>query len=512
MLIWWSSLAFGAPTVGAIVNPRVAVDTASDRDGEDPLAMHTWVRGFVRDETSRGDRWFVEAWFQHHLLLGQDPGIQAPDNNEAFYELSLGPTGVDVRLGGENSPVRLRAGALIENTGQLELLPVNDLINPVDGRIGLLTPREFQRLPVPLATLKIAKGRFRSETTYVPFATPDRLWLRETDWSILRQRMIDDYLADIQGPVDLEEGEFPAGFGAASQWRSFVQSIRRNNLRESNNTSYRRGRDFATNTNNLPQAFVGDIVQQFRYDGPGFDIGVVGGRIRSRFPQAVLREDLQLALQDRDELFALINDGLFGDAGARVSRAESITDSTLTFDWPYSWMAGADGSTIVGDVALRAEVGFLSDRVVRQTWGRSRTAPQLAGGLGIDITRGSGFAMSIEGRVQRIFVDAADEDELVFSRPLQVQVAGGFQGSFAQERFKWQISGAIDPTFLEAFVRPTLAWRVSQAVELELGGIIIDGFEVAPPETLEDALTYEGGALSYWAQNDGVTFGIRWVL
>ncbi|MEM6926812.1 MAG: hypothetical protein AAF602_07800, partial [Myxococcota bacterium] len=129
MMYLWSSLALGAPTLGAIVNPQAVIDTASDRDGEDPLATHTWVRGFVRDETERGDRWFVEGWFQHHLLLGQDPGAQGLDNNEAFYELMLGPSGVDVRVGGPRSPVRVRAGALIESSGKLELLPVNDLLN-----------------------------------------------------------------------------------------------------------------------------------------------------------------------------------------------------------------------------------------------------------------------------------------------------------------------------------------------------------------------------------------------
>jgi len=511
MILLLSSLSHGAPTVGAIVNPQAVIDVASDREGEDPFATHTWVRGFVRDETKRGDRWFVEGWFQHHALVGQDPGPNGLDSTEAYYELLLGPTGVDVRLGGPSSPARLRAGALIESTGRLELLPVNDLLNPVDGRIGLLTPREYQRLPVPMAKLELTEGRFRSETTYVPFATPDRLWLRETDWSLLRQRMLDDFLLDLKGPVDLQPGEFPEGFGASS-WRSFVESIRRNQRRESKNASYRRGRDAALNQNDLPPAFVGDLVQQLTYRGTGFDVAVVGGYLRSRFPQAVLREDLRRALQDRDELFDLIDDALFGQVDDRVERAESITESTLTFSWPYSWMAGAMGSTIVGDFALRGEVGYLSDRVVRRTWGRSRTVPQLAGGIGVDYARGTSFGLSIEGRVQRLFTSDAVGRSLVFARPLQVQFAGGVRGSFAQDRFTWQIGGAVDATFAEAFVRPTIAWRVSQPVQIELGALIIDGFETAPPETLEDALTYRGGPLSYWAQNDGITLGVSWIL
>ncbi len=512
MMIWWSSVAWGAPTLGAIVNPQVVVDTASDRDGEDPVATHTWVRGFVRDETARGDRWFVEGWFQHHVLIGQDPGAQGLDNNEGFYELMLGPTGVDVRLGGADSPVRLRAGALVESTGKLELLPVNDLLNPVDGRIGLLTPREYQRLPVPMATLKVSRGVFQSETTYVPFATPDRLWLRETDWSILRQRMLDDYLEDLQDPDALRNGEFPSGFGGASQWRDFVAQIRRNQRRESKNTSFRRGQDAAINNNDLPQAFVGDLVQQLTIRGTGYDVGVVGGYLRSRFPQAVLREDLQEALRDREALFEQIDEGLFGTAQERVDRASSVTDSAVTFTWPYTWMVGAQGSTLVGNVALRGEVGYLSDRVVRQQWGQSRTVPQFSGGVGLDYARGSALQLSLEGRVTRLFVDDGVADSLVFARPLQLQLAGGIRGSFAADRFTWQIAGAVDATFAEAFVRPTLAWRVSQPFEIELGAIIIDGFTTAPPETLEDAFTYGGGPLSYWAQNDGITLGVKWIL
>ena len=512
MFLWWSNLALGAPTVGAIVNPQAVVDTASDRPGEDPLSTHTWVRGFVRDETKRGDRWFVEAWFQHHVLIGQNTGPQALDNNEAFYELALGPTGVDVRLGGTASPARLRVGALVASTGKLELLPVNDLVNPIDGRIGLLTPREYQRMPVPMATLKLSSGKLRSETTYVPFATPDRLWLRETDWSLLRQRMFDDYLADLQGPVDLGPGEFPSGFGAASQWRRFVQTLRSNQLRESKNTSSRRGRDFATNVNNLPQAFVGDLVQQVTWAGSGFDVGVVGGYLRSRFPQAVLREDLRQGLRDRQELFQQIDEGLFGSAAERVERAEGVAESALTFSWPYTWLAGAHGSTVVGDVALRGEVGYLSDRVVRQRWGRSRTLPQLAGGVGIDVNRGTSFGLSLEGRVQRLFASESVGNSLVFARPLQVQFAGGVRGTFASERFTWQIAGAVDATFAEAFVRPTIAWRATSSVEIEVGGIVIDGFVDDAPVTLQDALTYPGGPLSFWQQNDGFTLGLRWIL
>lgn len=510
MLLWCSFSALGAPVVGAIVNPRAVIDTASDRAGEDPLTTHTWVRGFVRNETKRGDHWFVEGWLQHHFLLGQQPGIQAPDNSEAFYELSLGPTGVDVRLGKVGSPARLRVGSLITKTGKLELLPVNDIVNPVDGRIGLLTPREFQRLPVPLGTLSLVKGRFRSSTTYVPFATPDRLWLRDTDWSLIRQRMIDDYLVDLRGPVDVDE--FPDRFTRAT-WRDFVQTIRRNQLRESKNTSYRRGQDVAINSNNLPQAFVGDIVQQFHYLGPGFDLEVVGGYLRSRFPQAILREDLRGALEDRDQLFDLINKGLFGLPKERLENATSITEGTVNFDWPYSWLAGAQGSTLIaGEVGLRGEVGLLSDQVVRQDWGQSRTVPQLAGGLGIDITRGNRFGLALEGRFQRLFVDEATADTLVFSKPLQVQIAGGIRGTFAAERVIWQITGAVDATFAEAFAQPTIGWWVRPKIEVELGAIVIDGFRVAPPQTLEEALTYDGGPLSYWAQNDGVTVSLTVVL
>lgn len=488
--------ALAAPQVGVVLRTESEVDVAADRKGvggvapgEDALSQHTWLRAFVKDENARGDRWFLEARVQHHLLVGDDV--------EAWYELGLGETGWDGRLGGPDSKWGLRAGILRERWGKTDLLPVLDVLNPSDARVGPLTALDHRRIPVPMAVLSVGSSTLRSETTVIPFAGADRLWLRETDWSLLRQDMVDDFVNnDVIGSwlaarKDQYSEETSRGLRALAG--AIVENA------QTYDPSLRRAQDAATNVDGLPQALVGngEIAQRFELVGPGFDLAVMGGYLRSKFPQAILDPELGTILE---------NEELPPDTqGLQDAQVAFIKGTGLDMSWPRTWLAGIEASGLVGELQVRGEAGYLSNRVVRMHYGNATTVPQLAAAVGVDFVRGTSFQATLEARWQHLF---DPPDNLVLARPDQIQIAGGVRAGLASERLQLQIGGVYDASFHEIMVRPTASWRFSDTLQLELGGLFIEGFETDAPAGLLEALTYEGGPASYWSQNDSVTLAI----
>ncbi|MBX2800210.1 MAG: hypothetical protein KTR31_21200 [Myxococcales bacterium] len=490
ILVLGIPLGHAAPEIGAIVRPEVVVDVASDRNLEDFATVHTWSRVFARDETPRGDKWFLEARLQHHLLLGASQVDVNGTDVEAYYELGLGPTGIDARLGGPSSPARLRLGALRERWGKLDLLPVLDVLNPSEGRTGPLTPPDWQRIPVPMAVLKLGKGNLRSETVLIPFANADRLWLRETDWSLVRQGMMAGLFEDMQQWEGAE----------ASDSLAAVLPQAALNAKQLD-PSYRRGLDGAVNGNALPQALVGngEIAQRFELAGSSYDLALMAGLLRSNNPQAILDDSLRQFLIDErlPDTEDLIQGNLAVDGGA------------LKATWPRTGMVGLEGSALVGPLQVRADGGYFTHHVVRTDYASATTVPKLAAGVGVDYVRGSTFQATLEGRWQHLF---DPPDDLVLAIGDQIQIAAGVRGGILAERLWIQVGGAYDVSFNELYARPSVTWRASDAVQLELGAVILEGFEFAPPDTLIDALTYRGGPASFWSQNDSVTLAVSWIL
>ena len=482
--------ALAGPEVGAILRPEVVADLAPDRRpstgaglAEDVVTVHTWARAFVREETERNDVWFLEGRLQHHLLIGDDV--------EAYYELGLGETGWNGRLGGPDSPARLRVGVLRERWGKTDLLPVLDILNPADARVGPLTDPAFRRQPLPMAVLQLGKGSFRSETTIIPFAGQDRLWLRETDWSLIRQDMADAFITtEVNNPQEPWPGD------RSETTDELIRSVQQNLLVL--DPSLRRGQDAATNGDGLPQAIVGngEIAQRFELTAPNVDVALMGGWLRSTFPQAVLDAELRVLLQE---------ERLPENTGELASVQEAVLVGTpLDVTWPRTGVVGLEASGLLGDLQLRGEAGYWTDRVVRMAYGNSTTVPQLAAAVGVDYIRGSTFQATLEGRYQHLF-DAPST--LVLARPDQVQIALLLRGSVLAERLQLTLISAYDASFNELLARPAVAWRVSDRLQLELGATLLEGFTTAPPAGLLDALTYEGGPVSYWSENDALTLG-----
>ncbi len=476
--------------VGGTVRPELAVDLAvPDPEIEHFAELHTWLRMWARGSFERGDRWFIEGRFQHHTLasLVQAEGIERDPDVEAWWEVGLGETGWDGKLAG---PVDLRIGTLVERWGKLEALPVADVLNPRDLRSGPMVPQEFLRIPIPMAKVSVGTKGFESETTIIPFVTADRFNLRETDWSFIRRGMADDALAEISSwPAEGESTSEEAIRGLIAELRTAFNEM---------TPQMRRNLDLVINLKDVPEAFVvnGEIAQRFELSGRAGDIAIMGGALHSRTPLAILDPYLQQLFKDE----VLPNDENLSTFQA------AIAGGPLNTSWPRQYVAGADGSTIIGPFTARGDVMWKSETVVRRTYGNAETTPTLAAGVGLDYLRGTSFLLTAETRYTRL-LDVEDPDDLLFFDENQVQVALGFRVGLMSERLWLQGLGAYDISFSELLLRPNVSFRVSDHVQLDAGAILVEGSTPAP-EDIFQSLVYEGSLGSYFDGNDCVTLAV----
>jgi len=470
-----------AGDVGFISSAQVIADTAHERPLEDTLEVWTRLKGSASGDLDNG-RWFLAVRGEHQVLSG----VEADGGDlEAHWLVWPGESGWEGTLGG---PVRLRAGHLIERWGKLDLLSVVDVFTPRDTRAGLLTPQDAVRLPAPAARLQLAGESTRAELLVLPFGAQDRTALWGTDWSLLRQGMLEGLVAD------------------ASGWRGDLvsEAIMQPTLGQlagnlaDMDPQFRNGLAGALGANSRPrpldEAF--DVGVRLEANGSGVDAALMGGWLRSRTPQGTLSEDLVVFIEEErlpgsDEQTELLNEGV----------------SSGGVSWPRTLMGGAEVSFVAGQIGMRAEGAWRSVEVVPTHWLQATTSPVVGGALGLDWARGSTLSLMAEGRYEQL-LEPPDDPLLVSAQ--SIQVAAGGRLSVLAERVQIQPVGLYDVTFKEFAARPEVHWRPNDAVQLTAGALLLGG-PTEPAVEWRDALTYTGGPLSYFGDNDSVTLALAWI-
>lgn len=462
-----------AQEVGVVARSEGAFDMAADRANEDHTEVRTRIRGFARGDLGSDGTWFLEARGEQHVLVGDDV--------EGWYNPSLGESGVDVRLG---TGARLRAGNLVERWGKLDLLPALDLLNPRDLRSGPMTPTEWQRLPVAMVVLQLGGEHVRSETILLPFAGYDPVFLRGTDWSFIRQGMLEGQLESVASWDGETEVLFSDAIAIAGDGLTNLDA------------SMRRALDQAVNTKGLPQALVGngEIAERIEFEAGSFDGAVMAGYMRNRQPQAELDPFLasllkQERLPDFDEVETL---------------QRGLSGGPFDVLWPRTAVVGAEGAAVLGPFGLRGEAVYQSHRTVRTSFGGATTTPYVGGGLGLDWFHGSSVQLTAEVRGE--YRDGAPDD-MILAAAQDVVFAGGGRFTLLQDKFIVQVGGSYDVAFEEYLFKPTLQWRATDTVRAEVGALLLGGATPAP-KTLADAFAYTGGPASYWSQNDCASLAI----
>jgi len=474
-MIWLLLTAASATEVGAIVRPEVSVDLAADREGEDAAEAITTVRAFAKGDLEDGSRWFLELRADHAVLIGDDV--------EGHWYATAGEAGWH----GDVGPVDIRVGNLVERWGKLDFLSMADIVNPRDLRWGPNLPAEFQRVPIPMATIGMGAAPVRGELTLIPFPIGNRIRGNGTDWAIVRQGMLGELLGEMKGwdGTQFSQAQFGMLFDALE------------NSVENLDPHMRVGLDQALSQQALPPFlfYTGEAVGRIEFEGSGFDAAVMGGNLHTRVRQVELNPKLVETLQTQILPEAEEMENLSGG-------------QALTTSWPRSWVAGAEASTLIGPIGIRAETMFQSHQVVPLRWLRSETVPSLATGVGIDVVHGSNFYAVFEVAHDHLFNPPA---QMLMQVPDAFQLAGGVRVHLFAQRVEVQLGGSYFTNYREYFARPTVSWRVSDPLKLELGALLLGGPRPAP-DTMLEALVYRGGMAGYFSQNDAVTFAVSWIL
>jgi hypothetical protein len=334
-----------------------------------------------------------------------------------------------------------------------------------------------------MVTVQLGSDSIRGELIYAPFPEGDHVQLTGSDWSLIQPGILEDAVA------------------ALPTWDGADNPFLEGTIRELSNglstlePSTQRGLSGAFQSVGTPEDFgyQGNIAGRIEVEAPGFDAALVGGNLRNSIP--------------RTRLSTTYRDMLKTQALPAFDQFETLASETpLESEWPRTWMAGAEVSSVVGPIGIRAEGGWWSDKVVQQTWLDSSTAPMFASGLGLDYAHGSSLFVAIEGRWQHLLTPVSRP---FLIRSNVVEFGTTIRLSMLNDRVQVQGAGLFNATFNEWLARPELRWVTSDTVSLSVGAVIIDG-AVGPPTDLASALSYQGGPLSLLSENDSVFVSMRW--
>jgi hypothetical protein len=457
---------------GLVVNPLVAVDLAGDRDQEDGFESWIWLSAHARQPGSTG--WFLGVDAEHHLRNGEDL--------EATWAVRAAESGWSGPVG----PFHLRAGHLVERWGKLDLLPVVNVLNPMDLRAGPLSSVETTRIPLPMARLQAGSDKVRAELVLIPFAGADRMELQGSDWSVIRPGMLEGLIDEA---VDWEGG---AGVFLADSVQALQDGM------DAMDPSTLRGLTGGLSETGKPEAIIstGEAALRLEFEGPGIDAALMGGALRSHSPATDLDPELRAILKDGE-----------WPALDQISELTSSMAEPLSAEWPRTWFAGTELSTTLGPIGLRAEGGWWSDVVVQTPWLDSAVVPRVAGGVGLDWAHGSTVMLSLEGRYTQ-HIDAPAP--LFLMREAQLDIGAMARVSTLSDRLVLQAASMLVPEHGEYLVRPEVRYRASDQLELGLGCVVLGGPD-APPTTLREAMGYGGGPMSYFGENDSLFAQLRWI-
>jgi hypothetical protein len=467
-----SASAQTRPEVGLVLNPLVSVDAADDRPSEDGIESWIWLRASVRQPGASG--WFLSIEGEHQARLGADL--------EATWDLRAGESGWT----GPAGPLHLRAGNLIERWGKLDMLSVVDVLNPKDLRAGPLTAIESTRVPVPMARLQHKLGPLRTELVLMPFAVADRVDLIGGDWALIRPGMIQRFTHEA---TTWEGGSAPLIADGIQSLDDGLQQMAPSTLR---------GMTRSVSTAGQPEAtlLTGEAALRLQLEGTGIDGALMIGALRTRTPATRLAPELQ----------AILEAGQWPPLD-QVGEISAAMGEPLSTSWPRTWFAGAEASTMVGPVGLRAEAGGWSRAVVQTPWLGSAVSPKLSGGLGLDWMHSTTLMLSLESRYTRILTPP---EALVMMREEQLELGGMVRWTTLQDRLTLLGAAMLEPQHGEYLARPEVRYRASDTLQLGLGAVWLGG-SAATPDTLQEAMVYEAGPMAYFSENDCLFVQLQWI-
>jgi len=465
------------------VHPQVVVDLVYDREGEDFVESITRVGARAQGPARDGGRWFLSVQADYSVLVGlEDDG----GDTEAATAVFVGESGWSGSVG----PVYVRAGHLIERWGVMDLLPSTDVLNGQDLRMGPLTPIDALRVPAPMITVGAGQDKLRATAVWLPFGAASRVPLWGTDWSVLRQGMVEGLLSDTQAwsgdPLTLPLYQNIAGSVADQVVALDAQS--------------RRGLEGAMGQVGAPrplwEAMEGGLQLKARL-GP-VDLEAQGAWIRSRTS----------APQTDAAVVDILQSATWPDILDKEAMTTLLQTPAVQSSRPRTAVAGGAVSALLGTFGVRAEGAHTTRLPVATHWLGMALSPMSSAGLAVDRGWGTRASAVVEGRIKHLH--DPPENTLLVGTPNHIEVATAVRGSVARDRVSVEAGAIYDVTFAELAARPAARFRASDTVDLGIGLIWLHSDRPAA-QTWTDAMTYTGGPSGYFGDNDAVWLDARWM-
>jgi hypothetical protein len=488
-VLLWSTAAEASPPAaetGATIQPQVVIDLSSEHPDENQFETWSRLRAWTRVPTQTGV-WRMEA---RGLQRVQSGGSEFhPERLESMWSLELGETSWEGSVG----PVWLAVGSRVERWGQLDMLSVVDILNGKDLRAGPLTPPELLRIPTPMLHLQLplwnANSSYGSlEMSLLPVGASDRVSLVGSDWALLKPGMLESLVEDMEqwegDPLTedfLQQGIQSLG-GLLSQVSPQAEG-ELGSLLAAQSSSGRPGSDT-------------DLALKLAAALGRHDVALMAAWMRNRQPNpqldpvlaSFIREERLPGLAEQDAILDALSSG-------------------VSIDRPRTWMLGAEFSSWLGPIGLRAETSWIQQKTFATPWMGTVERPELGAAVGLDWVNGSTLALFAEGSWRTIL---NPPDDLWLNKADHIQAGFGGQLSMWSDRVKIQPGVLWDVSFREWMLRPALSWRPSDSLQMDLALLVVTAPEDAPRE-LPDAMTTSLGPLGYASDTDSLIIGLTWI-
>jgi hypothetical protein len=226
------------------------------------------------------------------------------------------------------------------------------------------------------------------------------------------------------------------------------------------------------------------------------DLGLLVAWMRARQPTpeldpliaSLLREERLPSLSEQSELLDAVSSG-------------------VALERPRTWMLGAEYSSFLGPVGIRAEGRWTQLQTVATSWMGTEQVPSLAGGMGLDWVHGSTLGIVLEGSWTHL---VAPPEDLWLQAEDQVQIALGSRLSLLAERLQIEQGVLWDVHFNEWVIRPGLSWRPRDSIRADLSLLLLLADEPAP-RSFQDAMRTTLGPIGYASDNDSLVLSIAWI-
>lgn len=428
---------------------RMALDTSFDRAGEQIAELSVNAKVVLDVDLSPSLRVYAApklAWMGALDREGDDRELLLTRAPEAY-------------LGWTGGAFMLRAGYLVFDWGQSEVVGPNDVLNPPDLRQGVAAMDADIKIPVPGAEVVASLGKFTLRGVVVPVFVPGRFQLTGWDLSAAQGGLIPggSALAD-------EAALNPAYIDRIGD--ELLQTERPRDRPDNATLGFRAGVT-------LDSVDLAASVVHGWNPFPSMTVDPNLLILAERVAQSRIRGEPP-PLDDPEVAGALLNLQNAAEAGAPLFKGK----------YERRTIVGADAAWALDPFILKLDVAYNTKQVSYTPAGQARATPAFTGVVGAEYYRGEQLQVWVELFVQRLFDIAGPEPIAYVESQGAAKIPGRSAtwmggGLFARYQL-WDGDlafelGALFTSRRDFTLLPRVTYRVTQMHRVNVGGLLVEG-------------------------------------